>query len=310
MLIYKSYDQKPSDKFGVRLVKQAQKLDFIKERREVNIKPIYTSGLSEKYHYPKNIDFKKLNFDSYEVETIERKEQETKYALIQLHGGAYVSGFNDTYRKVAYTYLKCHENLKVFSLLYSLAPEKPFPNALNEAVDLYKYVLSLGFDSNNIVIAGDSAGGGLAIAMTLCLRDQKIPLPKALITMSAWTNLAMDGESNEKNKKVDPMFGEGSKPLDVHAYVQDNDVKNPYISPKYGNYDVFTNMLMFVGGSEIIESDTLDVAEKAKNTNEVQVHDFRGMFHVFPFGFNIMESSRKAWKIIKDYLNEKLKDDE
>lgn len=310
MLIYKTYKQKPSDKFGVKLMRQAQKLDFVKYRKEVNFKPLYTTGLSEKHHYNKHIDFDIFNLNGTVVESISRKNEEIKYALIHLHGGAYVSNFNDTYRKVAYTYLKCINNLRVYSLIYSLAPDKPYPFALNETVELYRYLLDLGFNSTNIIIAGDSAGGGLTIASSLYLRDHSIPLPKALITMSAWTNLAMDGVSHEKNKKVDPMFGEGSVPLDIHAYVQENDIKNPYISPKYGDYTKFTNMLMFVGGNEIIESDTLDVAHKAKENNEIQVHDFKGMFHVFPFGFNMMESSRKAWQIIKEYINEKLKDDE
>ena len=199
--------------------------------------------------------------------------------------------------------------MKVFSPIYSLAPEKPYPHALHEVVAVYQYVLNQGFKADHIMIVGDSAGGGLAIAVTLYLRDHHIPLPKALITMSAWTNLAMDGESHIKNYPVDPMFGEGSKPLDVLAYTQDYDVRTPYISPKYGDFSKFTDMCMFVGGDEIIESDTLDVAELVKVNHEVYVHDFDGMFHVFPFGFHVMASSRKAWKIIKKYIHKKFGDD-
>ncbi|MCK5731942.1 MAG: alpha/beta hydrolase fold domain-containing protein, partial [Tenericutes bacterium] len=197
-------------------------------------------------------------------------------------------------------------NLKVVSPIYSLAPEKPFPNAFNEVITLYKHLLKQGYKSENIIIAGDSAGGGLAIAVSHYLRDNAIPLPKALITMSAWTNLAMNGESHESNKYIDPMFGVGSEPLDINAYVREHDVLNPYISPLYGNYDQFTDMLMFVGGAEIILSDTLDVAEEAKANNEVFVHNFLGMFHVFPFGYRKMASSKKAWEIIQNYINVKL----
>jgi acetyl esterase/lipase len=205
--------------------------------------------------------------------------------------------------------LRCKDNFKIFSPLYSLAPEKPFPHAFNEVILLYKHLLKIGYKSKNILLAGDSAGGGLALAVTLYLRDNKIPLPKGIITISAWTNLAMNGVSHEKNKYVDPMFGVGSVPLNVKAYTQDNDVTNPYISPVYGDYSSFTDLLMFVGGNEIIESDTLDIAEKAKETNEVYVHEFLGMFHAFPFGFNKMASAKTAWKIIKDYINYKLKDE-
>ncbi|MBI9009771.1 MAG: alpha/beta hydrolase fold domain-containing protein [Tenericutes bacterium] len=306
MLIYKSYSQKPSDKIGFNLMKEAQKIDAIKYRRDVNIRFLYKSALSKNYHYPRNIAHEIIDFEGLIVESISRNKEEIKYALIQLHGGAYVSGFNDTYRKSARKYLRCMNNLKVFSLRYSLAPKYPFPKALNETVSLYKHLLDLGYKPENIIIAGDSAGGGLAIASTLFLRDNLIPLPKAIITMSAWTNLGMDGESHEKNKEKDPMFGVGSVPLNVEAYTQGQDHKNPYISPVYGDFEEFCDMLMFVGGSEIIESDTLDIAKKAGITNEIQVHDFQGMFHVFPFGFNLMASSKTSWKIIKDYINKKL----
>lgn len=309
MLIYKSYNPKPSDKLGASIIKEAQKIDFVKYRKKVNIKFVYTSGLSNNYHYPRNIVHEIIDLEGLKIECISKSKEEVKYALIHLHGGAYISGFNDTYRKAARKYLRCNNNMKVFSPRYSLAPDNPFPKALNEVVFLYKHLLDSGFKSENIIMAGDSAGGGLAIATTLFLRDNSFPLPKAIITMSAWTNLGMNGESHEKNKYIDPMFGIGSLPLDVKAYTQDFNIENPYISPKYGDFTKFTDMIMFVGGNEIIESDTLDVAKKAQETNEVYVHDFKGMFHAFPFGFNMMASSKAAWKIIKEYINKKLRDD-
>ncbi|XFA98791.1 alpha/beta hydrolase fold domain-containing protein [Candidatus Izemoplasma sp. B36] len=307
MLVYKAHKQKSSDRFAVKLMTQAQKLDSVKNRDDVNFKFVYSSILSENYAYPKNILYEKVEVAGITVEGISRKKEEIKYAIIQLHGGAYVFNYNDAYRKNALEYLKCINNVKIFSPIYSLAPEKPYPHALNESIEVYKHVLKEGFKPNNIMIAGDSAGGGLAIALTLYLRDHNIPLPKALITMSAWTNLAMNGKSHTKNRLVDPMFGEGTKPLDVKAYVGENDVKNPYISPRYGDFTRFTDMLMFVGGNEIILSDTTDVANLAKANNEIFVHNFLGMFHVFPFGYKKMASSRKAWKIIKEYINNKFK---
>lgn len=310
MLILKQYEQHRSDKFAVKLMERAQKLEMVKQHKEVNFKHFYVSKLSEEYRYSRKILFETIHLDGLTVECISKKNEESTFALIQLHGGAYIYEYNDTYRKSAKWYLERKKNLKVFSPIYSLAPKKPYPYALHEVVRLYEYILKQGFKPEHIIIAGDSAGGGLAIASTLYLRDHDIPLPKALITMSAWTNLAMNGESHEKNKYVDPMFGVGSVPLDVDAYVGKHDVTNPYISPKYGDFKKFTDMLMFVGGNEIIESDTLDVANLAKENHEVCVHDFIGMFHVFPFGFNKMSSSKKAWEIIFDYMNEKLKDDE
>lgn len=307
MLYYKTYAQKRSDKIGVEIMRQAQKRDNIKYEKEINT-PAYSNILSDNYKYhDKHIVHELFDINGLGVESIHYDNQEQKHALIQLHGGAYVHGFNDTYRKVAGKYLELHRNLKVYSLKYSLGPEKPFPHALNDAVTLYNYLLEDGVAGENIIIAGDSAGGGLAIAMTLFLRDHDIELPKALITMSAWTNLRMDGESHLRNMYVDIMFGVGTEPLDIVAYTTDYDVTIPYISPFYGDFTKFTDMLMFVGGDEIIESDTLVVANKAKENNEIYVHNFLGMFHVFPFGFNLMASSKKSWKLIEEYIGRKFK---
>lgn len=306
MLIYKEHKQKRSDRFGVWIVKEAMHLENVRERGIVDFKSFYTSKLSPNYKYPRKVVEEDLYLDGLKVERVRHKGNTPKFALIQLHGGAYVLDFNDTYRKTALKYLSLHADMEVLSPIYSLAPQHPYPAALEESVRLYKYLLEHGYESSNIMIAGDSAGGGLAIATTLYLRDHDIPLPKALIVMSPWTNLAMNGESHEKNKYIDPMFGEGTKPLNVTAYVRRHDVTDPYISPKYGDFTRFTDMLMFVGGHELIESDTLDVAEAAKENNEIVVHDFQGMFHVFPLGFNKMHSSRMAWKLIKKYLKDKL----
>ncbi|MBN2540734.1 MAG: alpha/beta hydrolase [Bacilli bacterium] len=296
-----------SDKFGVWMIKSATKLDSVKERKAVDFKALYSSKLSPDYKYPKSIDFEIISLDGVKVEVIKNVDQIPKYALIQLHGGAYVMGYNDTYRKVAKTYLAFRENMAVYSLRYSLAPRHPYPHALNESIRLFQYLLDQGYDPNNIIIAGDSAGGGLAIATSLYLRDHNLPMPKALIVMSPWTNLAMNGKSHEFNKLVDPMFGEGTQPLNVKAYVSDHDVTNPYISPKYGSFDTFTDMLMFVGGDELIWSDTMDVAESAKENNEIIVHDFEGMFHVFPLAFQKIKSSRTAWQLIQEYIQDKLR---
>lgn len=307
MLDYKEYNQSISDRFGVCLMKFANRFEVIRERTNINLKAFYTNKLSENYRYHRSILYQQFDIDGLAVEAIQRKNEEAKYVLIQLHGGAYVLGFNDTYRKVAQKYLSLVHQLKVFSLRYSLAPKHPFPTALHESVKLYQYILNQGFAPENIIIAGDSAGGGLTIATALYLRDHQLPLPKAIVTMSAWTNLAMDGESHQTNKHCDPMFGVGSIPLDVKAYTNGQDVRHPYISPKYANFHDFPEMLMFVGGNELIESDTMDVAEKAQHHTKVTVRKHLGMFHVYPLGFNKMKSSREAWRIIEKYLNDQLR---
>lgn len=304
MANYYFHKQKCSDKFGVSLVRFAFRFKAARERYNFKFKMAFTNKLSKHYSYGKFIDYEKIKVKDCLVETISYKNAKPSHALIQLHGGAYVSGFNDTYRKVAKEYLETNRNLKVYSLLYSLAPKHPFPKALEEAVELYQYLLDSGFSSQQILVAGDSAGGGLALALGQILKERNMPLPKAMITMSAWTDLAAEGESYQKNCEVDPFFGKGTVPLDKKAYTQDYDLHNPKISPKYGDYIDFSDLLMFVGSHELIESDTLDLGLKIENAT---IHNFEGMFHVFPLGFNKMASSRKAWKLIKTYIEEQIR---
>ncbi len=303
MARYIFHKQKLSDKFGVGLVKFAFKFKAARERYNFKFKFAFTNTLSKKYSYGKSITYDIIDINGTKTETIYYLNQESKYALIQLHGGAYVSGYNDSYRKTAKKYLKSNKNLRIYSLCYSLAPKHPFPKALEEAIDLYNYLLDNGYKSQNIIIAGDSAGGGLTLALGLALKDKKIPLPKAMITMSAWTDFAAEGMSYEKNKLNDPFFGIGTSPLPKKDYAGDMDFRHPYISPKYGDYSEFSDLLMFVGGHELIESDTLDLAEKVENAI---VHDYDGMFHVFPLGFNKMASSRSAWRIINEFINNQI----
>lgn len=114
--------------------------------------------------------------------------------IYQIHGG-YVNVFNDTYNEVAVKFLKINDDSDVFSLDYRTAPDNKYPCALENAVDGYSYLLEQGYELDNIIVCGDSAGGGLSLAMTLYLCDYGIAVPKALILSSPWADLSSEGES-------------------------------------------------------------------------------------------------------------------
>ncbi|MDP3129752.1 MAG: alpha/beta hydrolase fold domain-containing protein, partial [Bacillota bacterium] len=153
------------------------------------------------------------------------------------------------------------------------------------------------------IVVGDSAGGGLALALGLWLRAQKIALPKAIITMSAWTDLAQEGESYLRNFTLDPLLGAGTNPLDVRAYAGTHDLHEPTISPAYGTFNGFPPMMMHVGSFELLESDTLTVARKASEVGvDVSVSIYRGMFHVFQLAFDLIPEAAKAWTEIGDFI--------
>ena len=163
----------------------------------------------------------------------------------------------------------------------------------------------MGCASDKIVVAGDSAGGGLALALCLYLKDKKKPLPKNLVLMSPWTDLAATGDSYETNFEKDPLFGNTTDSMIYNnAYYGDNDPKLPYISPLYGDYEGLPPMLFQVGGAEMLLSDSVRAAKKAKAAEcEVHLTVYDEMFHVFQLGMKMMKESRNAWKEIEEFLN-------
>jgi acetyl esterase/lipase len=285
------------------LLKLVRRIPSTEDRTKVNFGWLYTTQLSADFQFPKSMEVSSIQLQHARLEWIQKKNEPADFLVIQLHGGAYMSGYSDTYRRSAIQYLKITQRTSVMSVDYRLAPEHPYPAALEDAFDAYQMALKLGYSASRIIVVGDSAGGGLALALGLYLRDRQLVLPKAIITMSAWTDLAGEGESYLRNNMMDPLLGDKSAPLDVLAYAKPEELHDPYVSPAYGKYHDFTHLMMHVGSYEILESDTLTVAKKAAMAgNPVDVTIYRGMFHVFQLAFSLIPEAKKAWREIGHYI--------
>lgn len=243
--------------------------------------------------------------DSEQVDTAERLLMENREVVLQLHGGGYIGKIRNAYRDFAVLYAKMPGKRAVLSVDYRVAPENPYPAALEDACAAYEWLLEMGCASDKIIVVGDSAGGGLALALCLYLKDKKKPLPKKLVLMSPWTDLAATGDSYETNFEKDPLFGNTTDSMIYNnAYYGDNDPKLPYISPLYGDYEGLPPMLFQVGGAEMLLSDSVRAAKKAKAAEcEVHLTVYDEMFHVFQLGMKMMKESRNAWKEIEEFLN-------
>lgn len=224
--------------------------------------------------------------------------------ILQLHGGGYYGRLKNTYRNMAGLYLELSKGFDVLSIDYRVAPANPYPAALEDAVAAYRWILEQGYDTSRIFVAGDSAGGGLALALTMYLRDNGMTMPRGIITMSAWTDLTKSGESYQENFDIDPVFGKSEDSLVFQdGYYQENDPKEPYISPVMGDYHGFPPMLMQVGEYEMLLSDTLTVADKARQAGvQVKEHTYPGMFHVFQMGLLLYPESKEAWQEVGVFL--------
>jgi len=232
---------------------------------------------------PKGYIWEKIDRDNFEMELIEPEEADRSFFVLQLHGGGYIGPMKNIYRKFAVMYSKAASGASVLTIDYRVAPENPFPAALEDALEAYKWILDKGYTGQQIVIAGDSAGGGLTLALCLYLRDNNMEMPKGIITMSAWTDLTCEGESYTTNYEIDPLFGNTRDSMVFDsAYIGDNDVRNPYISPVFGDYHNFPPTLMQVGSYEMLLSDSVEVAKKIRESGgKVRISIYEGMFHVF-----------------------------
>ncbi len=258
---------------------------------------------------PEHLDLTEIEQENCKAELLVKKaaegEERGKCGIVlQLHGGGYYGGMHNTYRDTAAMYIEVSGGYSVLTPDYRTAPENPYPAALQDAIACYEYILTMGFDPSEIVIAGDSAGGGLALALVLYLRNNERPMPGGLITMSAWTDLTASGASYSEHFGDDPIFGGTYNTLIYkNGYYRGADPWDPYISPVFGSYEDFPPTLMQVGEKEMLLDDTRDVARKLKEAGvPVREHIYPGMFHVFQLGLTLFPESAEAWNEVRGFF--------
>lgn len=241
------------------------------------------------------------------AEMVRTPESDPTRVVLYLHGGGYWAGSIATHRKLA-AHLCSWTGMTGLVIAYRLAPEHPFPAALDDALASYDWLLGKGFDPSRIVVAGDSAGGGLAVALALRLRDGELPLPRALVLFSPWTDLAMSGDSIVANREVDPVIkiGQGESPA-VRAYIGTSgaDVRDPLISPLYGDLRGLPRMLVQVGSDEVLLDDSRRLAEAARRAGaDVTLETWPGMFHVFQMGAGLLPEADEAMSHVAAWLEQ------
>ena len=234
-----------------------------------------------------------------------KKNPNMKKVILQLHGGGYVSTIRNAYYSCAVWYSQAAHGCGVLTPDYRVAPEYPYPAALEDAVTCYKWLLEKGYSAEQIIIGGDSAGGGLAMALTMYLRNHQMPLPCAIIAMSPWTDLTGSGASYKDNVEIDPVFGSRPEVVIGSSYVGGDRADNPYISPMFGDFTDFPKLLIQVGTEEMLLSDSQTVRDKAVAAGvDVRYSEYKGMFHVFQMAGKLIPESKRAWEEIKSFIDE------
>ena len=232
-------------------------------------------------------------------------EAPTDKVILYTLGGGYVSGSCKDHRAMV-AKIATGSGVKILMFDHRVAPEDPFPAALDDAVTAYRWLLAQGFSPANIMIVGESAGGGLCLATLLALRDQGIPLPGAAVAISPWTDLALTGESyNTKlDTSIDPP---GMSVVCSKYYVGENDPRNPWISPLYGDLHGLPPLFICVGTYETMLDDSLRFAEKAKDADvDVTLSVWDEMVHCFPLMAPLFPEAEQALDEICAFIKQHL----
>lgn len=202
-------------------------------------------------------------------------------AILYLHGGAYVLGAPRTHRSITGTLARA-AGAAVFVPDYRLAPEHPCPAAVEDAVAAYRWLLDTGWTAGRIALAGDSAGGGLAVAAALALRDEGLPLPSALGLISPWVDLTLAGDSMRERAAADPMLQKDTLVQAAARYAGERGVENPFCSPLFADLGRLPMLFVQVGSDEILYSDAERLVERARLAGvAADLTVFDGLWHVF-----------------------------
>jgi len=255
---------------------------------------------------PKNIVIEPFDIDGIHAEWINPAEADLNKVVLHLHGGGYVTGGINSHQAMCVLQAQTLK-LKILLPEYRLAPEHPFPAALDDALMTYRWLLARGYKSSDIILSGDSAGGGLALATVLSLRNNKEPLPAIVICMSPWADLTLTNQSHITNAEAESILTMDTLKEWSLTYTAENNLRNPLVSPVYADFHNFPPLLIQVGSDEILLDDARILADKAKTDGvDVTIKIWDGMFHVWPALGDLIPESKKAFEEVKQFVDVQL----
>lgn len=221
--------------------------------------------------------------------------------LLYLHGGGYFACSPRTHRTITAWFAK--NGFAVFAPDYRLAPEHPFPAAVHDAHAVFRALRAAGREAKTMVLAGDSAGGGLALALLLAIRDSGETLPAGAALFSPWTDLAITGDSVRENVDRDAMFWAPSMPAGAAHYLGGADARTPLASPLYGAFENLPPLLIHVGERELLRDDSVRLAEKAQASGvRVELRVWPVVPHVWQLMPRFVPEAQQSLSLTRSFL--------
>lgn len=230
----------------------------------------------------KGIAYEETEVDGMSCEWVKVERAHLKrYVILYCHGGGYSTG-STVYARTLTTKLAESTGMDVFCFNYRLAPEYKFPAAAEDAMKAWNYLMYLGYGARDVIVAGDSAGGNLALSLTLKLKDEGRMLPRGLALMSPWTDLTKSGKSYQTRSSVDPVLDHEYLDRMIENYAGGMELTNPYISPLFGKLEGLPPVYIQVGDNELLLSDSTQLHKNlVKADVSARIDIYKGMWHVF-----------------------------
>lgn len=231
----------------------------------------------------KEVTYTEVDMDGVRGEWVSvNRPHMRKYVILYCHGGGYSTG-SCLYGRTITSKLATAASVDVLGFDYRLAPEHPYPAALEDAMKAWNYLMLLGYGARDVILAGDSAGGNLALVLALKLKAEGRFLPRGLVLMSPWTDLTASGRSYRTKAEVDPVLDAEYIDRMTKAYIPEGEnLENPLISPLFGDFEGFPPVYIQVGENEILLSDAMELHKKLQKAGvPAKIDRFKGMWHVF-----------------------------
>ena len=252
------------------------------------------------YKIPAAVRITPANVNGISGEWVESPNS-AEVVLLYLHGGGYFGCSAKTHRPVT-VWFALH-GFRVFAPNYRLAPENPFPAALDDAVAVYRRLLAGGHSPQRLVVAGDSAGGGLSLSLIIALRAAGMPLPAAAALFSPWTDLAASGESIRTNAARCAMFNGADIGPSARYYLGNADPRNPLASPLYADLSGLPPLLIHVGADECLRDDSTRVAERAQAAGvPVELKVWPVVPHAWQLASQVLPEARQSLRESSEFL--------
>ena len=295
-----------NEKRNKRLMHLVKRIHGLIENDDLQKQRISQNQLGSVFENDKRFHFTSVTVDTMHCEWTEyvysKPVEHNSNIFFYCHGGGYMTG-SCMYARELTTKLAKINSCKIFSFDYRLAPEHPYPAALEDALSAWKYILSDGYLPENVIFAGDSAGGNLCLAFTLLLKQLDMKMPKCLILFSPWTDMTVSGKSYHSKELLDPVLDNNYIQKALKCYLQDTPSTSPFVSPIFADFAGFPPVYIRVGDNEILLDDSQMLYNRLLKYNVYARLDiFPGLWHVFQM--SPIKASRTAIEKVSTFLSE------